>query len=121
MPKVSVIMSTFNNAAVLPKAIESVLGQTFQDFEFLIIDDCSTDGTQEILKECQTKDSRIIFWRNLNRLGLTANLNAGLAKATGEFIARVDSDDEWVNQDKLKLQVEFLQNHPACALVGTWA
>lgn len=121
MPKVSVIMSTFNDADYLPAAINSVLGQTFGDFELLITDDASTDATAEVLKKYQIRDNRITSWRNNNQLGLTANLNVMLAKVQGEFIARLDSDDEWIDSNKLKQQVEFLQNHPACALVGAWA
>ena len=121
MLKVSVIMSTYNNAPLLAEAVESVLGQSFGDFEFLVFNDASTDNTEEILKEYQKKDSRVIITSNKSTLGLTANLNAGLSLATGEYIARIDSDDEWINKDKLQKQIDFLEANKKIGLVGTWA
>jgi glycosyltransferase involved in cell wall biosynthesis len=121
MPKISVIISTYNDAALLPKAIDSVLAQSFGDFELLVFNDASTDNTELILKDYQKKDSRIIITGNKITLGLTANLNAGIHQAMGEYIARIDSDDEWIGTNKLQKQLDFLEANPKVGLVGTWA
>ena len=92
-PVISVVMSVHNGEKYLREAVESILNQTFRDFEFIIIDDGSTDGSKTILEEYAAKDSRIrlvVPWENR---GLTKSLNDGLALARGEFIARMDADD----------------------------
>ncbi len=114
-------MSTYNDAEFLPEAMQSVLGQSFNDFEFLIVDDNSSDTTKNILADYQVKDPRIIFWSNPVNQGLTKNLNAALAKARGEFMARLDSDDAWLDKNKLKKQLDFLDKNPNYCLVGCWA
>lgn len=121
MPKVSVIISTYNDAAFLGEAVESVLGQSFDDFELLVVDDASTDNTKNILENYRLKDSRVVFWSNQTNLGLTKNLNAALAGAKGEYIARLDSDDLWSDKAKLQKQADFLNKNPDYCLVGTWA
>jgi glycosyltransferase involved in cell wall biosynthesis len=90
-PAISVLMSVFNSEKYLQEAIESVLNQTFTDFEFLIIDDCSTDSSLEIIKNY--KDSRIRIFRNPVNSGLIKSLNYLIDKAKGRFLARLDSDD----------------------------
>jgi glycosyltransferase involved in cell wall biosynthesis len=114
-------MSTYNDARFLPQALDSALGQSFGDFELLVVNDNSSDQTDAVLRAYQKKDARIIFWTNPVNLGLTENLNAGLKRASGEYIARLDSDDFWTNKNKLQKQVEFLDRNPDCCLVGTWA
>jgi glycosyltransferase involved in cell wall biosynthesis len=121
MPKVSVIMSTYNDAKFLPQSVESVLGQSFGDFEFLIVDDASPDNTKSILERYGQKDSRIIHWTNQTNLGLTKNLNTAIQKARGEYIARLDSDDAWSDANKLKKQIDFLEQNRDYCLVGSWA
>jgi glycosyltransferase involved in cell wall biosynthesis len=121
MPKVSVIISTYNDAVLLPKALDSVLAQSFSDFELLVFNDASTDATAQILADYQKKDARVIPTTNKTRLGLTANLNAGLQAGVGRYVARLDSDDEWVDSKKLQKQLDFLEQNPKFGLVGTWA
>ncbi|MFA7314319.1 MAG: glycosyltransferase family 2 protein [Candidatus Magasanikbacteria bacterium] len=119
MPKVSIIMSTYNNAEFITKAVESVLFQSFVDFEFIIINDNSSDNTEEKIKFFD--DKRIIYIKNEENQGLIFNLNKGIEIAKGEYIARIDSDDWWLDKDKLQKQVDFLDNNLNYALVGTWA
>lgn len=112
-------MSTFNNDLYIKESIESVLNQNYDNFEFIIIDDCSTDNTFEIVKSFQ--DKRIIYIKNKENKGLVTNLNKGIGISTGKYIARIDSDDYWVDKDKLKKQVDFLENNKEYGLVGTQA
>ncbi len=119
--QVSIITATHNDGKYLKKAIKSVLTQTYPHFEFIIIDDASNDDTREILKEAARRDKRIIVITNHENLGLSASLNNGIKKARGIYIARIDSDDEWLQADKLEKQVAFLNNNPDYGLVGSWA
>jgi len=119
MPKVSIIMSTYNNAKYIAKAIESVFAQSFVDFEFIIINDHSPDNTDNIVNNFV--DNRIVYIKNKENKGLVYNLNKGIELARGEYIARIDSDDWWLDKDKLRKQVEFLDNNLDYALIGTWA
>lgn len=117
MPELSVIMSAFNSQETLPEAIESVLGQSFDDYEFIIVNDGSTDETGEIIAEYQSRDSRISFINQSNR-GLTESLNTALSCANGEFIARQDSDD-YSYPRRLEITRAFLRNNKEHVLVGT--
>ena len=92
-PVVSVIMSTYNDANYLPQAVESIQAQTYKDFEFLIVDDASTDETPKILASYARQDTRITCFYNSENKGLTKNLNFLLKQAKGKFIARMDGDD----------------------------
>ncbi len=118
IPKVSVIMPTLNGARHIREAIDSVLFQTFRDFEFIIMDDGSSDETEAVVKSCA--DPRIIYAKNEKTQGLTKSLNACLRMAHGEYVARIDDDDAWSNPSKLRLQVLYLDAHPRCVLLGTW-
>lgn len=91
--ELSVLMPVYNNASYLQEAVDSILSQTFQDFEFIIVDDGSTDGSSEILKDYSKKDKRIKLLRNNLNRGIVYSLNKGLSECTGKFIARMDSDD----------------------------
>jgi len=91
IPLVSVLMTVHNGGPYLSKAIDSVLKQTYRDFELLIIDDCSTDGSVDYIKKLL--DERIVLFRNVTNLGQTKSLNLGLELARGEYIARMDADD----------------------------
>jgi glycosyltransferase involved in cell wall biosynthesis len=117
VPRLSVVMSVFNGEKFLQESIESVLRQTYKDFEFIIINDGSLDASREIIESY--RDSRIVFIQQKN-MGLTKSLNRGIAIARGEFIARQDADDISII-DRFEKQVRFLEENPAYALVGTWA
>lgn len=118
---VSVILPTYNGVKYIKRAIESVLAQSFFDWELIIVDDGSSDNTEDIAKEYAGKDQRITYIKNDINLGIQKSLNKGLKEAKGKYIARIDDDDEWIDKDKLKKQVEFLNNNPDYALVGTSA
>jgi Glycosyl transferase family 2 len=114
-PRVTVLMPAFNSAAYVDAAIRSILSQTFTDFELLIVDDGSTDGTRE--KVAAWTDHRIRVVRNESNIGLTRSLNRGLALARGAFVARHDADDV-SHPERLARQVEHLDSHDAVAVVG---
>ncbi len=115
-PRVSVVMSVYNGERYLREAVESILGQTFTDFEFIIIDDGSTDSSWHILNSFD--DPRLRFVRNEANIGLTHSLNKGLALARGEYIARMDADDISL-PERLAKQVQFLDAHPFVGVLGT--
>lgn len=110
-PKVSVLMATYNRAHFLDHAIEALRTQSFEDWELVIPDDGSTDRTHEVARVWSSRDSRIVYLRHDDNVGISANYNRGLAKARGEYIAMLDDDDEWCHTDKLARQVEFLDRH----------
>ena len=116
-PYVSVIMAVKDGEKYVQDSIESVLTQTFSNFEFLIINDGSTDGTLEILN--QYKDKRIKIFSQENQ-GLSRSLNLGLKHASGKYIARQDHDDISL-PDRLKIQVDYLDSNISCGLVGSHA
>lgn len=117
IPKVSVVMSVYNEEKYLPEAIDSILSQTFKDFEFIIINDGSTDKTKEILESY--KDKRIRIINNEKNLGLAASLNIGIREARGEYIARMDGNDISL-PERLERQINFLCQNSAIGLVGNW-
>lgn len=116
MPRVSVIMSAHNEERYVRSAIDSILRQTFGDFEFVVIDDGSVDRTAEILKGYQ--DPRVRVYHQANQ-GQSVALNRGIRLASGSFIARMDADDVALPQ-RLEKEVAFLDGHPEIGLVGTW-
>lgn len=111
-------MPIYNGEAFVAEAIESILGQTFRDFEFLIIDDGSTDRSVEIVEEYG--DSRIRLVRNEQQIELIRTLNRGLELARGKYIARMDADDISL-PERLERQVAFLEANPDVGACGTWA
>ena len=115
-PKVSVLMSVFNGDRYLQQAIGSILNQSYTDFEFVIVDDGSSQATKEILTA--QKDRRIVLITNPSNIGLTKSLNLGLAKCRGEYIARMDSDDI-SHSERLERQVAFLDQNPEISVTGT--
>ena len=117
MPRVSVIMPVYNGEKFVGEAIESILNQTFSDFELIIIDDASTDGTLEVVRKFP--DGRIRIIRNHENIGIARSRNKGLREAQGEYIAVHDSDDISY-PERFELQVKFLDNHPEVAAVGSW-
>lgn len=116
MPRVSVAMSVYNDEKFLAKSIESILSQTYTDFEFIICDDGSTDKSLEIIKKYMAMDDRIILIKNEKNLGLAPSLNKCIEKARGEYIARMDADDIAV-KDRFYKQVKYLDEHPNIAFV----
>lgn len=119
MPKVSVIICTHNREKLLPRALDSVLSQDFKDFELIIIDDASNDGTETLIKTYIQQDSRLKYFKNDHNLGIAKSRNKGCKIAEGEYIAMLDSDDWWLKNDKLSRQVAILDAKRAVGLVGT--
>lgn len=119
MPKISVIMSVYNGEKFLEEAVLSVLNQTYKDFEFIIIDDGSTDSSLEMLGGFEKKDERIRLVSRKNK-GLTPSLNEGIKLAQGEYIARMDGDDISM-PERFEKQLDFLEKNKEIALCGTWA
>ncbi len=120
-PEISVVMSVFNGEEFLKEAIESVLNQNFTNFEFIIIDDCSTDKTNQILKKYEKSDERIILIeKSINKgfKGFVENLNLGISKSRGKYIARMDADDLCL-PERFQLEFEYLEKHKEVFLVGT--
>ena len=108
-PRVSILMPVYNVAPYLREAMDSILVQTFQDFELIVLDDCSPDNSAEILDTYT--DERIVRYRGEKNIGLSNVLNVGMAIARGEFIARMDSDD-LSTPERLATQVAYLEAHP---------
>ena len=110
MPKVSVIIPTHNRAESLRSAITSVLNQTYQDFEIIIIDDASKDNTREVI--AHFSDTRIKYIYNQLGKGDAGSRNIGIINSSGEYIALLDDDDEWL-PEKLEMQTYLLDNGPS--------
>ena len=115
-PRVSVVIATHNRADLLPKAVESILGQTFQDFEIIIVDDASADETPSVIGRLEAQDGRIRSLRSEENVGAGVARNLGFAIARGEFVAVLDDDDR-SEPNRLDRQVTFLEEHPQVAAV----
>jgi len=115
-PTVSVLMPVHNASAYVAQAVESILKQTFTDFEFIIVNDASTDDTPAILESYE--DSRIRLIHNDDNQGVTQSLNLGLEIAQGKYIARMDADDISL-PNRLDIQVKYLDAHPHIGVLGT--
>lgn len=115
--KISVVMAAFNAEKYLSEAVDSILAQTYGDFELIVIDDKSTDGSGQILRDYARRDSRVVVLSNPENMGLTKSLNKGLAIAKGEYIARMDADDISV-PDRFAKQVDFLDRNPDYSFVS---
>lgn len=118
-PKVSVVMAVHNGQDFLEESMRSILNQTFRDFEFIIVDDGSTDRTAAIVKILKEKEPRIRFIRQQNK-GQSAALNRAIGLARGKFIAQLDDDDISL-PERLHWQVDYLERHPQTGMVGSWA
>lgn len=108
MLKVSVIIPTYNRSHLLPRAIDSVLSQTFTNFELIIIDDGSTDGTKEVVSKYQKKDNRIKYIKHEINMGGNKARNTGIKSSRGDYISFLDSDDEWL-PNKLEKQLNIFK------------
>lgn len=117
IPKVSVIMSVYNGARYLQAAIDSILQQTFNEFEFIIVNDASTDNSLAIICEYAKSDRRIRLVENEENIGLTRSLNKGLGIAQGKYIARQDADDVSL-PERFEKQVATFEKHPDVVLVS---
>ena len=116
-PKVSIIMSVYNGEKYLQEAIESILNQSYSGFEFIIVNDGSTDYTEEILNEYT--DSRIVRINNQENIGLARSLNRAIETAHGELIARMDADDISA-PDRFEKQVAYLDAELEVSVLGTY-
>ena len=116
MPRVSVVTTVYNGAPYFDRAIPGILEQTFDDFELIVVDDGSQDGTAELLRQAAGRDPRVRVF-SPGRLGAAAAYNYGVAQATGEYVARQDFDDRSY-PERLRLQVAFLDAHPDVGVVG---
>ena len=114
-PLVSILMPVFRTAPYLREAMDSMLCQTFQDFELIVLDDCSPDNAEEILEAYD--DPRIVRYKGEKNAGLSNVLNVGIGMARGKYIARMDSDDISLPQ-RLQVQVAYLDKHPDVDLVS---
>ncbi len=115
-PLVSVVMPVYNGVRFVQEAVSSILQQTFCDFELLIIDDCSTDGSFPLLKEIARNDQRIRLFHNNRNLGISKTRNKGIQLSRGKYIAVLDCDDIAM-PDRLEKQVSFLEDHPHFGLI----
>ena len=117
-PRISVVMPVHNALPFLDESIESILGQTLNDFEFVILDDASTDGSIELLREWARRDQRIRLHESTRRLGLAGSSNAVVAKAQAPIVARMDADDI-AHPDRLSQQWNVIASQPDIAVIGT--
>ncbi|MCX7817489.1 MAG: glycosyltransferase family 2 protein [Syntrophales bacterium] len=120
MPKVSVIMGAYNCEETVERAVSSIVSQTYQDWEFIICDDASTDGTWEKLLKASQDDRRIILIKNERNLALGGTLNRCIEKSSGEYLARQDADDYSLPL-RFQEQVDFLDKSTHYSVVGTYA
>jgi len=111
MPRVSILMATYNRAGLIGKTIQSLLAQTFKDWELIVPDDGSKDNTPEVMREWQKKLPQITYIRNEVNQGISKNYNSGFKVAKGEYIAMIDDDDPWCDPKKLEKQVKFLDEN----------
>ncbi|MBN2289261.1 MAG: glycosyltransferase [Candidatus Glassbacteria bacterium] len=117
-PRLSVVMSVYNGGKYLDEALQSTLGQSFRDFEFIAIDDGSGDDTWAVLSRYAARDPRLVLRRNERNIGLTRSLNLGLELARGGYLARMDADDVCL-PGRFAAQVEYLDRNPRVGVVGT--
>ena len=118
-PILSVLMPVFNSERFVAEAIESILKQTFKDFELLILDDASTDNCLEIIEDFKRKDSRIKVFQNEKNLGVVESRNKLINLSKGKYIAWLDSDDIAL-PNRFEKQIKFLEDHPEIGMVGAY-
>jgi glycosyltransferase involved in cell wall biosynthesis len=117
-PLVSVIIPTYNGQEYVEYSVDSVLTQSYQSIEIIIINDGSSDGTANVLERVAKKDNRIKVLSNEKNKGFVKALNIGIQKSKGVYIARLDDDDRWSDPKKLEKQMDFLKKNPEYVLVG---
>lgn len=116
-PPITVLMPVYNSEKYLKESIESILNQTFKDFEFLVINDGSTDNTEKII--LNYTDPRIRYLKNEKNIRLISTLNKGFELAQGKYIVRMDADDISL-PDRIAIQYQFMETHPDVAVCGSW-
>jgi glycosyltransferase involved in cell wall biosynthesis len=116
-PQISVVIAAYNTGQYIGRTLDSLLQQTFSDFEVIVVDDCSADNTATIVKDYQTHDSRIILIDNERNSGQCISRNRGMAIARGKYIAILDADDLSA-PERLAVQFAYLETHPEITLVG---
>ena len=109
-PKISILLSTYNNESSIVDSVKSILNQSYQDFELLIMDDGSSDRTLKLCKNLEEKDHRVVVYTNKSNLGLTKSLNLLASEAKGNYLARQDGDDISL-KNRLYLQMQTLEKH----------
>ncbi len=117
IPLISVVMPVYNSEKYLEEAINSILNQTFTDFEFIILNDGSTDKTEDII--LSYSDSRILYIKNKTNLQIVKTLNKGIELASGKYIARMDSDDI-SSPERFEKLIEFMENNHEIDICSTW-
>lgn len=117
MCRISVVTSVYNAERYIGDTIQSVINQTYKDWEYIIIDDCSTDKSSEIIQRYADSDSRIVFIKNEENCGQCANLNKGISTARGEYIARLDHDD-LCDPMRFEKQLEYMESNRDVEIVG---
>lgn len=117
---VSVIMPAYNSGRTVEESINSVLNQTYKDFEIIVVNDCSTDNTAQIVTEMVKKDKRIKFYNNPENCGVSKTRNFAISQAKGEWIAFLDSDDLW-RETKLELQLELADKEGADIVYSSYS
>lgn len=118
-PKLSVLMPAYNAEKYIAEAIDSILNQTFKDFEFIIIDDCSTDGTWRIIQEYAKRDNRIVVFKNNQNLGIAGNRNKLISLARGKYIVWQDADDASMLY-RIEHQYKFMEENLEVGILGGW-
>lgn len=116
-PVISVIMSIYNDAEFVAESVQSIINQSHQDFEFIIVNDGSTDNSEVIISAF--RDERIKYLKNPRNLGLARSLNLAIASSTGKYVARMDADDV-STPDRFARQIAFLEQYPEVGIVGSW-
>jgi glycosyltransferase involved in cell wall biosynthesis len=119
-PTVTVLMSVYNGLPYLNEAVESIIAQTYEDFEFIIIDDASTDGSYSLLQKWSEQDNRIRVVTHEENKGLGYALHEGVDMARGKWIVRMD-DDDIALPERLEKQISHVASHPEVDVLGTWA
>ena len=119
MCQISVITSVYNCEEYIAETIKSVQDQTYEDWEFILIDDCSRDKSADIIKKFAARDRRIKYVKNPENKGQVKNLNTGIRMAKGKYIARLDHDDI-CDPQRFKIQMEYMKRNPEIVLVGSW-
>lgn len=119
-PLVSVTICSYNRADMITKAIQSAIDQSYQNIEIIVVDDASTDNTEEIVKSIHSSKP-IKYFRNPVNLNIAGTRNKTVEYSSGEYIAILDSDDFWIDKNKIQEQVNFLESNKDFALVGTQA